>query len=122
MMQVSPILRRAADRYFHWCPACEELHPLPDRGWTFNGNIECPTFTPSFKHTGRRTVNMNGRWTGEWVRDAQGNPVDGTCHYIITSGNIQFCPDSWHKRSDIVAMSPIPADLADDGFGIETQD
>lgn len=120
-MQVSSILRRAHDRFFHWCPACEEMHPLPDSGWKFSGDVNKPTFTPSFKHSGLRTVNVNGKWTGEWVRDAAGNPVDGTCHYIITAGNIQFCPDSWHKRSDIVAMPAIPADLADD-FGKETQD
>lgn len=114
MNQVSPVLRRAADRYFHWCPACEEMHPLPD-SWTFDGNVNKPTFAPSFKHTGLRTVNVNGRWTGEWVRDLDtGLPIDGTCHYIITNGMIQFCSDSWHKRSDIIAMPPIPAGLWDE--------
>lgn len=111
MNQVSPILRRAEGRFFHWCPACEEMHPLPD-SWKFNGNIDCPTFSPSFKHGALRTVNVDGRWTGEWVRDAAGKPVDGTCHYIITDGKIQFCSDSWHKRSDIVAMPPIPPHLS----------
>lgn len=113
MSQVSPILRRAEGHYFHWCPACEEMHPLPD-SWTFNGNVDKPTFTPSFKQMGKRTVNVNGRWTGDWVRDANGNPVDGTCHYIITNGLIQFCSDSWHKRSDIIAMPNIPDFLRDE--------
>ncbi|SRR5258708_769494 len=120
MNQVSPILRRATGRYFHWCPACEEMHQLPD-SWTFNGDVNKPTFSPSFKHSGLRTVNIDGRWTGEWVRDVAGKPVDGTCHYIITDGKIQFCSDSWHKRSDIVAMPPIPRHLADE-FDKETQD
>ena len=113
-MQVSPILRKATDRFFHWCPACEEMHPLfYDRSWKFNGDLNKPTFTPSFKHSGLRTVNVKGKWTGEWVRDKDGNPVDGTCHYIITDGKIRFCADSWHKRSDIVVMPPIPFDLSD---------
>lgn len=113
MNQVSPILRRGRDRYFHWCPACEEMHPLPD-GWNFNGNINKPTFSPSFKHGGVRKVVVDGKWTGEWVRDADGMPVDGTCHYIITDGTIQFCRDSWHGRSDIVAMPAIPPFVSDD--------
>jgi hypothetical protein len=108
--QVSPILRRSQDRFFHWCPACEEMHQLPD-SWHFNGDVNKPTFSPSFKHNGLRTVNVNGRWTGEWVRDANGVPVDGTCHYIITNGLIQFCADSWHKRSDIVEMPQISSHL-----------
>jgi hypothetical protein len=112
-MQVSGILRRAHGRYMHWCPACEEMHPLPDNGWTFSGDVNKPTFSPSFKHGGLRTVNVDGVWTGEWVRGADGKPVDGTCHYIITDGTIQFCSDSWHKRSDIVAMPPIPPGLTD---------
>lgn len=121
MSQVSPILRRATDRYFHWCPACEEMHQLFDRApWTFNGDLLRPTFTPSFKHGGLRTVNVEGRWTGEWVRDANGKPVDGTCHYIITDGMIQFCSDSWHGRSDVVPMPDIPEHSSD--FGKETQD
>lgn len=112
-MLESPILRRFDRGYWHWCPACEETHPLYDN-WKFNGNVDCPTFSPSFKHSGLRTVNVNGRWTGEYVRDAAGKPVDGTCHYIITDGKIQFCSDSWHKRSDVVAMPPIPPHLQDE--------
>lgn len=119
MNHVSPIMRRAVGRYFHWCPACEEMHPLPD-SWSFNGDVKKPTFSPSFKHNGLRTVNVNGVWTGEWVRGPDGEALDGTCHYIITDGKIQFCQDSWHKRSDIVAMPPIPEFIAD--FGQETQD
>lgn len=101
-MQVSPSLRRGVGRWFHWCPACEIMHPLPDR-WTFNGSENRPTFSPSFKQT--------------FVRPG-GGAVD--CHYIITDGTIQFCPDSWHKRSDIVAMPAIPEPLND--FAVETQD
>lgn len=52
------------------------MHPLPDSGWTFSGNTDSPTFSPSFKHT----------W-GE-------NKV---CHYILTDGVLQFCGDSNHE-------------------------
>lgn len=112
MSQVSAVLRRGEGRYFHWCPACEEMHPLPD-SWTFNGTLERPTFSPSFKHSGKRAVVVNGRWTGEWHRGPDGKPLDGTCHYVITDGKIHFCADSWHKRTDVVPMPDIPTGLQD---------
>lgn len=112
MSQVSSVLRRGEGRYFHWCPACEEMHPLPD-SWQFDGNVEKPTFSPSFKHGGKQAVHVNGRWTGEFVRDANGKPLDWICHYIITNGMIQFCSDSSHGRSDIVPMPNIPDHLRD---------
>lgn len=118
-MQASPILRRACKAWIHYCPACEGMHRLPD-SWEFNDDVNKPTFRPSFKHGGYRTVHVNGEWTGEWVLGADGKPVDGTCHYIITDGLIQFCPDSWHKRSDIIAMPLLPQNVVD--FGQETQD
>jgi Family of unknown function (DUF6527) len=102
MNQVSTILRRGTAQHFHWCPACERLHPLPDHGWTFNGDINKPTFVPSFK---QEFVDLDRE------RD---QPFRFVCHYIITDGNIQFCPDSWHGRSDIVAMPAIPPDRAED--------
>jgi hypothetical protein len=118
MNQVSPILRRGAGRYFHWCPACEMMHPLPD-SWTFNADVARPTFQPSFDQG-------YVHWTGGVDSSGLGLGERQTrkCHYIITDGLIQFCPDSWHGRSDIIAMPLIPAGLADtdDGFQIETQD
>lgn len=119
MSQVSPIMRRVRGGYSHWCPACEQMHILPD-GWAFNGNVDRPTFHPSFKHGGLRKIIERGTWTGGWHRGDDGRLLDGTCHYIITDGTIQFCRDSWHKRSDIVAMSLIPDHVVD--FGQETQD
>lgn len=103
MNQVNAILRRGEGRYFHWCPACEDMHPLPDNGWIHNGSLDRPTFVPSFKTT-------FVRWTGgvDAKGLGQGERQERVCHYIITDGNLQFCPDSWHKRSDIVAMPPIP--------------
>jgi Family of unknown function (DUF6527) len=74
MSQVSSKLRRGEGRYFHWCPGCVETHPLPD-GWAFDGNLDSPTFTPSFKH--------------DW-----GNGK--VCHYILTAGVLNFCSDSTH--------------------------
>lgn len=118
MTQVSPVMRRGPAQYFHWCPACEHMHPLPF-SWEFNGDVTVPTFSPSFKQTFTH-------WTGGVMASGlgSGERQERVCHYIITKGMIQFCPDSWHGRSDIVTMPKIPDGLSDagDGFPIETQD
>ena len=123
-MQVSPILRKTVTGHGHWCPACQEVHILPD-SWTFNGDVKKPTFSPSFKHTFHK-------WEGEpGSEQARATKRQIVCHYIITDGRIQFCPDSWHGRSDIVMMPLLPPHAEDllapepvptSEFGKETQD
>jgi hypothetical protein len=111
MGQVSAYLRRATNAYGHWCPGCGEMHLIPDT-WSFNGNVHVPSFGPSVKITGKQIVKVNGQWTGEWVRDAAGNTVDSCCHYILTSGQLQFCGDCTHALSgQNVPLPPLP-----DGF------
>lgn len=98
MGQVSSVLRRYQSGYLHWCPACEEMHGLPDT-WKFDGNLECPTFTPSFKHEGCQIEKVNGKWTGEWIRGADGKPLRWVCHYVLTSGQLHFCDDCTHSMA-----------------------
>jgi hypothetical protein len=75
------------------------MHILPD-GWSFNGNVDCPTFTPSFKHEGIKTIkDENGRWTGEWEYDVNGKPIRDVCHYILTNGVLNYCADCTHDLS-----------------------
>jgi hypothetical protein len=94
MGQVSSTLRRGDGCYFHWCPGCEEMHPLPD-GWTFDGNLEKPTFAPSFKHS----------WGGR---------PDVCCHYILTAGILNYCADSTHELAGkSVPLPPLPEWLKD---------
>lgn len=96
MGQVNKYLRRGTDGYFHWCDGCEEMHVLPD-SWTFDGNLEKPTFTPSFKHSGIKRVFVDGKWTGEWIRDLNGNTIPYICHYVLTSGILNYCGDCTHS-------------------------
>lgn len=96
MGQVSAKLRRTERGYSHWCPGCREMHVIFD-SWQFDGNVDLPTFSPSVKITGKKTVrNDRGERTGEWVRDANGNAVDDCCHYFVRAGVIEFCSDSLH--------------------------
>lgn len=92
MNQVSKVLRRATTAYFHWCPACDKMHRIPDR-WAFNGNLDRPTFTPSLRHT-------NGQG---WC-----------CHYRLTDGVLNFCADCSHAMSGkSVPLPPLPPELED---------
>lgn len=112
MGQVSSTLRRIQGGFAHWCPGCSEMHKLPD-GWTFDGNLEKPTFRPSFKHSGILRVFVDG--TGEWVRDADGKPIPFICHYHLSAGQLQFCGDSTHALAGkTVALPFLPKGLTDE--------
>ena len=99
MGQVSKYLRKTTRGHAHWCPACKMIHALPD-GWTFNGNVDRPTYSPSFKHSHMHTVrDENGKWLGGWLRDDKGNPIPEVCHYFLTDGVLHFCGDCTHAMA-----------------------
>lgn len=89
----------------HWCPACKETHVFTingknasGAGWSWNGNTEAPTFTPSMKIT-----------TGPRPTVPEGRPDAGRidiCHYILTDGVINFCGDSTHAMAG--QSAPLP--------------
>lgn len=96
-MQVSSKLRRSKTAY-HWhCPACDEMHPLPD-DWEFDGDLERPTFKPSFRHTwGVRESTLR------------------TCHYVVTAGRVAYCDDSTHGLAgQTIDMPELPEAYRDD--------
>lgn len=57
-----------------WCPACHCAHIFYSPQWNWNRNAESPSFWPSY-----RLVGGNG------------------CHFVIGSGQIQYCADSGHE-------------------------
>jgi hypothetical protein len=68
--------------FLHRCPGCNSSHYVATSGnpsWTFSGDDEKPSFSPSIKVS----------WgNGEGSR---------VCHYFIREGNIEYCPDSTHE-------------------------
>lgn len=115
MGQLSAKLRSVQGGAFgHWCPGCGGMHVIGP-GWSFDGNLDSPTFGPSVKVTGKLTVkNERGEWTGEWVRDAAGNAVDDCCHYFLIGGQLQFCGDSRHTLAgQTVPLPDLPEHLKD---------
>lgn len=128
MGQISAKLRnygtsRTSRGYAHWCPACKEMHVFTTERnagsagpqWTFDGNAASPTFSPSMKITGKQIErDEGGKWTGEWVRDQNGNAVDYCCHYILTAGVLNYCGDSTHAlKGQSVPLPDLPAHAED---------
>lgn len=79
------------DLFIHWCPACDEFHPLfvnkpSPTGcmWVWNGDKDKPSFTPSIR-------------------------VSDYCHYLITDGMLVFLSDSRHLlQNQTVSMPDVP--------------
>lgn len=85
-----------------YCAGCKEMHQVgvgdgPGPRWDFNGDFDRPTFTPSVRVSGHKVIrDKAGKWTGEWERDAAGNPVPSVCHSFVRDGQIEFLGDSTH--------------------------
>jgi hypothetical protein len=70
------------------------MHPLPDN-WSFDGNLDEPTFTPSFKHSGYSSHNE-----------------PRICHYILTKGVLTFYSDSTHALTGkSIALPQLPPEI-----------
>jgi hypothetical protein len=94
--------------YRHWCPGCGYGHEIDTEQpnslgakWTFDGNMEAPTFTPS----------GNIRW-GKYAGGADPNydhGQSGVCHYTIAAGKIQYHGDCTHAlQGQTVDLPEIP--------------
>lgn len=104
MGQISAKLRRGTAEYFWFCPACDELHPLPD-GWKFDGNRDKPTFSPSFKHD----------WNWGPLAEPPKRPGHNVCHYIVTAGRVAYCGDCTHSMAgQTIDMPDLPELYRDD--------
>lgn len=81
-------------RYLFHCPACNIGHCFvtkADTGplWSFNGDLERPTFDPSLMY----------------YRDSYGMP---RCHLYVREGKIIFLPDCEHElKGQTVEMEDV---------------
>lgn len=96
--RLSPVLAEAADSWcakhgrtlLFWCPGCKCLHTAeiekrnPFGGlWTWDGNVDKPTLTPS--------MNLPGR-----------------CHFYLREGQMVYLPDSTHALAgQTVPLPPL---------------
>ena len=71
-------VENAHDRWMFYCQACECAHYISS-SWTFNGDCERPTISPSIKVSG---YNNDGKFI---------------CHFFIKKGRLEYCKDCTHK-------------------------
>lgn len=72
------------------------MHPLPD-GWKFSGDLEKPTFEPSFKHD----------WNyGPLVKPPK-REGPFVCHYVVTNGMVSYCGDCSHAMANRQIEMPV---------------
>lgn len=108
MAAVSAFLRSVVDAdgnrgFGHWCPGCRCAHifwvaPKERPVWTFDGNVNSPTFAPSM----RSFVPAD---------EEEGLPEKTLCHYFLKAGVIDFLADSsGHALRGKVPLPPFPSD------------
>jgi hypothetical protein len=92
--------KASPNRVHFWCPGCDDVHGIHtgEEGWTWNGDLERPTFTPSVLV---RMTKWHGTFEeyGKWTRPTHNvEPgTEATCHSFVTDGRIQFLGDCTHK-------------------------
>lgn len=113
MSRLSQILRDAEDghggtRLMFRCPGCGDIHDVaigtgPGPRWTYNGNPEKPTFSPSIlARSGHYVQGYDGK--GCWCdlyRESPPTPGKRifkcyVCHSFVTDGRIRFLADCTH--------------------------
>jgi len=107
MAKVTPVKNQAGDlvAYRLNCPGCEGPHVIyvgewTDRngrqhtGWTFNGDVDAPTFNPSL------LVHE--------VKYPEGDVGQPRCHSFIRGGKIQFLGDCGHPlKNQTVGLADV---------------
>jgi len=71
-----------------------------DERWSFDGNFESPTFSPSLLNT----------W--QFV----GGKPEKRCHLFVKNGQIEYCSDSTHSLAG-KTVPMVDRDWSDYGFG-----
>lgn len=75
-------------QYNFMCPGCKTWHGFNDKIWSFDGNMEIPTVTPSLL--------------------TRGGQDEYTCHMFITQGQYHFLEDCTHELAGkIINMSDV---------------
>ncbi len=116
-MSVRGVLRVVAGGSLgFWCPGCECMHVLTP-GWTFNGNYDKPTFSPSVLvrsgHYGER-VMPEGADRSCWCTYNAEHPDEPAsyrctiCHSFVCDGNIQFLTDCTHALAGRTLALKVP--------------
>lgn len=109
-MAARGILRTAeGGRILFWCPGCDGAHQIqagdgPGPRWSFNGDFDRPTFSPSILVRGTQPITDDERrriMAGERVE-----PRPTVCHSFVTWGRIRFLDDCTHDLAGCTVELP----------------
>lgn len=75
----------------HWHYINTNVPNHQNAQWSFNGDVNKPTFTPSVRERTGYFVDPNVKGDEDWLKN---NSYQ--CHFIITDGKIHFCADCSH--------------------------
>jgi hypothetical protein len=107
LIKHTPFLWQRGPNYLHWCQGCKCGHVYPTGrtngpNWSFNGNVEKPSFSPSM---------LIFIPAGPYGENDENVPQRTICHYFVTDGQIRFCGDSPHQfAGQNLPLLPIPED------------
>jgi hypothetical protein len=120
MSQISPILRRTTTGLMFWCPGCEGPHHINvNPGWTWNGDVDRPVFSPSVLVRSGHYAPHHKPGDDCWCTYIAEHPEHdkprfrcGICHSFVGSsgaqpGEIVFLSDSTHALAG--ATVPLPS-------------
>jgi hypothetical protein len=89
---MSKLKKQVVEYYIFYCPGCKHEHSYMIKtegmGWSFNGDMDKPTFRPSLLN---RQQIMNNQT--QQLEDIS------RCHLFITDGKIDYCSDCSHEFS-----------------------
>lgn len=88
--------------YSFFCPGCGHDHVFytgknyePKVRWSFNGNVNAPTFGPSLLN--RWGKQADPHWKEPTEIEAPVNGWSGRCHLFVKDGLINYCNDCTHS-------------------------
>lgn len=128
LRRLGPVLAEYCGELAFWCPGCRCMHvvnvhePRGDNGalWTWNGNVEKPTFRASVLLRGTELTEMGLARHDAWSQAGFPPPMPAlewrpsVCHCFVTDGAIEFLGDTTHKLSGrTVPLPPWPEGILD---------
>jgi len=108
-MSDSVKVKRTDDgRWMFFCPGCNEAHG-PNDSWTYNGNAEIPTFSPSILVRG--TKWLTDEQQKMVMRGESVEPTKTVCHSFVRDGKIEFLSDCTHELAGQTVEIPSWGDV-----------
>lgn len=105
--KLSNVLKKSEGTLFFYCPGCQYLHGVNtvNNGspcWSWNGNVDAPTFAPSILVRTGRAVDPN--------HVPESDDIPEVCHSFVKDGQIQFLSDCSHKLAGMTVPLPFLPD------------